>query len=815
MEKEATLRQATHAKHAGRNITQPADGAGEELVLAKSNLSAARTEASALVRRLSELEELNTRLREHILLRDSFERNMDKEYKNQLAQKEGVIRKLAALNTKDSQDAQPNAQPSSALAEVLQTSREEELKRLADHHMQRSTEQERLASQLTEQLNETNSFVQRLKAFVAEREELAQKVEEQLQKELAEKEEELNSLKRTGIARSSIAVTGRKELEQARQELSLKEAETRRLMLEITGLKETRAILERKLKDNETDLRKLREGNENLLAHLHNRQQQLSEEEALHQSEESTQLEKKLHDKDEEIRRLTRYYTDKEQAYEAIQSQLSEHIKEKSREIQRLKSFIAEREELAQKVEEQLQKEMAAKESELRELRHTKSHGKALILQRQLEHTSQIIKLKDAANRKIMLELASSKETGAILSRKLKDEQTHSESLKGQYEKIIGTIKEDNERIMKGLIEDYNARVATAKSESERTKAELAAKESELQVHKQRIDEAIREFGIRAQQVISMRESIEPIEKAATQAASQAAQERLASQLAEQQTTTGQPIQPEQPETATKEELDGYAKKAKALREALYKKDIVLAQKEAELNQKGAEIQAKEKEVKAMISTTEQRLKELERREDSSERKEQILLRQQEAFNRELQALEAAGSRLMTVESELESQLAMPVNQPAALPQIPVSSPAPLTPSSTPIPAQTLPLSREAPQQPESIEALAPSQQKIIMPDEIKPEKAKAKGLTETERAAKPKQHTSGIYPPTAQEKPAGEPTMNLEAQTLGYSEVEEAMSMIDVALQHGESIEQIKNSLLSSGYSKENVEKALKKMNL
>ncbi|MBI2142055.1 hypothetical protein HYU15_01020, partial [Candidatus Woesearchaeota archaeon] len=202
-------------------------------------------------------------------------------------------------------------------------------------------------------------------------------------------------------------------------------------------------------------------------------------------------------------------------------------------------------------------------------------------------------------------------------------------------------------------------------------------------------------------------------------------------------------------------------------------------------------------------------------REDSSERKEQILLRQQEAFNRELQALEAAGSRLMTVESELESQLAMPVNQPAALPQIPVSSPAPLTPSSTPIPAQTLPLSREAPQQPESIEALAPSQQKIIMPDEIKPEKAKAKGLTETERAAKPKQHTSGIYPPTAQEKPAGEPTMNLEAQTLGYSEVEEAMSMIDVALQHGESIEQIKNSLLSSGYSKENVEKALKKMNL
>ncbi|GEM_PF-6306226 len=701
MEKEETSKQSMQEKHAEKGIDAPSGATNEELVLVKSNLSASRAEINALVRRVSELEGLNSRLREHILLRDSFERSMDKEYKRQLVQQDEVIRKLAALSTKDTHasSALAEAKPKALTAgPERQTSHETELQRLADHYRHSSEEHEKLTAHLTWQLNEKNSSIQRLKA--------------------------------------------------------------------------------------------------------------LTEEEELRQGEENRKLSNKLYEKEAEIRHLTQYYADKEQAYEAVQSQLSDRLKEKNRETERLKSFIAEREELAQKVEEQLQKEIAAKESELSELRHTKNYGKALALQRQLEHSEQIIKLKDSANKKILLELTSSKETGAILSRKLKGEQTHSESLKAQYERIIAAIKTDNERIMKGLIEDYNARVAAAKTETERIRAELSSKESELQIQKHRIDEAIREFGIRAQQVISMRESIEPLEKAATQAATKAAIQ--ASQAAQQ--ATPQQAQ-EHTATTTKDELDQYAKKVKVLREALYRKDRELTKREAEMKQKEGGLLSRETEVKAMISTAEQRLKELERREDSGDRKEQILLKQQEAFNRELQALEAAGSRLMTVESELESQLTMTARQ--ATPEIPTTAFAP-------------PKAREAPQQPESIAVLEPAPQKIVMAEKIKPEatiqKPEPKPIKPAP-AAMPKATAHAIKPllpkqqpaymAAASEKPVGELNINLEEQTLGYSEVEEAMSMIDVAMQHKESIEQIKNSLLSSGYSKENVEKAMKRMNL
>ena len=56
---------------------------------------------------------------------------------------------------------------------------------------------------------------------------------------------------------------------------------------------------------------------------------------------------------------------------------------------------------------------------------------------------------------------------------------------------------------------------------------------------------------------------------------------------------------------------------------------------------------------------------------------------------------------------------------------------------------------------------------------------------------------------------------INLHEQAIGYSEVEEILSLIDVALQHNDSIEQIKNSLLTSGYSKESIERAISQLKM
>ncbi|MEK6853859.1 MAG: hypothetical protein AABX60_00870 [Nanoarchaeota archaeon] len=53
-------------------------------------------------------------------------------------------------------------------------------------------------------------------------------------------------------------------------------------------------------------------------------------------------------------------------------------------------------------------------------------------------------------------------------------------------------------------------------------------------------------------------------------------------------------------------------------------------------------------------------------------------------------------------------------------------------------------------------------------------------------------------------------PDQELFTELGGYSEVEEIRSIVDVGLQHGDSIEQIRQSLTVSGYSKKNIEKAL-----
>ena len=51
--------------------------------------------------------------------------------------------------------------------------------------------------------------------------------------------------------------------------------------------------------------------------------------------------------------------------------------------------------------------------------------------------------------------------------------------------------------------------------------------------------------------------------------------------------------------------------------------------------------------------------------------------------------------------------------------------------------------------------------------------------------------------------------------QEIGFSEVEEIMSVIEVAISHKDSVAQIRSSLAGSGYSKENIDLALKKMGL
>ncbi len=664
------------------------------------------------------LEEVNNKLREHILLRDSVERAMADEFKSQIAHKNEMIKKLIAVQAIASNSGIDEGQL------ILLKQRNSDLEML-NNQLKESLTAEKSAIVLE---NKREVTALKLKIAELERTKHIQTVDDDsskpeltsLRHRVAHLEALNNKLREHLLLRDSVE---RAMAEEFKAQISEKEEAVARLM----GLHSNSESKETGIKSIEEELN----------SELFSTRKELQE------------AQQSLIEKKTEIANIKGHFKEKEQAYEELQKQQNEQLREKEYEIGRIKAFLAEREETTQQMEEQLTRALAEKDSQLNGLiQQRKIHGNAIALERQLDQAKQALTIKDATSKRFYVELAKAKEGNSILQRTIESERAHSEALKEQYEKIINTIKKDSEKLVKSIIEDYSSREAVVRTENERMKMQLAEKDSELQIQKQKIDSAIKEFSLRSQQIISLRDHT-----ATTETIELAAQDTL--------------------RINNNEELETYTRKARQLRDELNKKETEMARKEADLRQKESEMRVRETETKNLLNIAEMRIKDIEGKQDSMDIKEQILLRQQEAFNKGLETLEKAGKEIkIPQESELEQHVKKKEKE-EVKPNI------------------------------QSIEYTAVQETK-------EPEKISIENVTE-----QPIQQPE--IPVKAQEQMPikTQDQINLQEQTLGYPEVEEIMSIIDVAIQNKDTLEKIKSSLIASGYSSENVEKAVRKMKL
>ncbi|MCP3681172.1 MAG: hypothetical protein GY861_00640 [bacterium] len=206
-----------------------------------------------------------------------------------------------------------------------------------------------------------------------------------------------------------------------------------------------------------------------------------------------------------------------------------------------------------------------------------------------------------------------------------------------------------------------------------------------------------------------------------------------------------------------------------------------LKEKEKSVEAREHYLVEKENQIKEMLNTAEKKIHEMTVRESEMARKEEILLKEQDALNREFKILESAGFELKKSTDYVKERISAAEQQ--AVQQ--------------PIHQQEAPI-------PQPIETTIPEPDIIQEVEPIEPIKPR--------RVAKKRVVGKPVKVKNYLKKDADS---FFEGERAGFSEVDEIMSVVDVALEHDESPEQIRASLVSSGYSQDLVDKALKRIKI
>ncbi|MBI3033610.1 hypothetical protein HYY72_00425 [Candidatus Woesearchaeota archaeon] len=700
----------------------------------------------SLNQRISELQKANDRLREHILLRDSVERAMGEEFGSQLRQKDEIIAGIQAF--KIDRISADNAEFESRI-------------KLKESDSSRQSEAVKLAGELSsaqERVSRLSAMNEKLREHILLRDSIERAMSQEFKSQLAEKDAVIKSIRLQKSVEpverpvSSPRAVELEELNRNLREHILLRDSVERAMGEEFGSQ---------LRQKDEIIKRLQEFSSLVKAEdkgIQGLRREIDSELGIYKNQIDA-LKSRVLEKENELKRLEGHYRDKEQSYDDILIALKQQLSEKSMEVEKLKSFVAEREQISQRIEEQLQRDLASREAELSDLRRLRADRDSLRLLREVEQLRQVLKLKEVSGKRLFLELAKARSLQADLEKQLDAGKADYDRIKSYYEKIVASVRRDGENAVKSLLSDYSSRDASAKADIERLKAELLLKESQIQVQKQRIDDVIREFNIKSQQLFSIREH--------------------GSLIAD-------PRQIESFEKA-KRELEEYGAKAESVKELLERRDAEISQKAVELGKREEEILSKESEIKGLLAVTEQKLNALDEKGgfDAHEAKPVVVVNKSNIESViEAHSKEPAGN---------VSQVAGKPGEPYKVVEL-INEPLP--------PVQVMPEQLEEP-----LADMKLKQDKLVKP--VLSALAVA--------SSKPQDKTAPSFR-IPDDKPVAkkvEMDINLQEQTLGYPEHEEIASMIDVALQHNESIEQIKQSLLSSGYSRENIEKALKNMKL
>ncbi|MBI2549988.1 hypothetical protein HYV83_02300 [Candidatus Woesearchaeota archaeon] len=516
-------------------------------------------------------------------------------------------------------------------------------------------------------------------------------------------------------------------------------------------------------------------------------------------------LEQELEQSGSEIRRLEEVLLEDQRLGKSVQARLKEQLSQKNSQLEELKALLIEKEKTVRNLETAFENNLAAKEEQLRHFRQSAIKKPETHLHRELNELKSEIQVKEESSKFMAEEVTKLKEQAALLRKRLEERQRIYFESEKAYEELIARLREQHDTRIKSLLQESSQKESSLKTALEGERAKLQHETALMKERETRIKETLQTFTVTSQQLLKL-------------------------QGAGAVSSAGLDI--------------------------------------AELLEKEKYLAGKEEELKQLLASAETKIAELKEREAGIGRKEQLLLNGQEALAKELEILGSAGVEIGRSRQYIRQKLA----QISAFeqPQQGIQQPAEATEATrasedsfftqTPRSGAELQSTVEEAQEEDQAKPQNPSETMIggrtveeELPEEaaedagfgsIKPQQKKmkqaklkpkaavklavkmAKGKKAVIIAAK-QQKTATVKPMVKQlPKKTGQSTVNempigareaaghseqeLFTELGGYSELEEIKSIVEVGLQHGDSINQIRESLLTSGYSRQNIEKVL-----
>ncbi|MBI2145251.1 hypothetical protein HYU18_02905 [Candidatus Woesearchaeota archaeon] len=684
-----------------------------------------------------------------------------------------------------------------------------------EQQLSRATQQK-----LSKQISEMAWQISQLKGFVAEKEKIIQSLESTTETSLTTRDAEIKRLREATEKNREMPQPQSAETSPHHEKL------ISRLRHESTAKdEEISALREQLVQKNFREQRESPHGK-----HL----------------EELDRLRSELEEKEHRIGRLERDLNEEQKLAGHSQARLKEQVSEMAKQTEELKAFLIEKERLLQNLETAFEKRLAAKEEELRRLKEAVHKKPELHFRGDVDKLQSELQVKEQASKMMAEEIAKLKEQSGLLRKRLEERQRLFFESEKAYEELIAKLREQHDTRLRSLVQDSSQKEAALRTAIEEERIKLQQERALIREKEHQIEETLQAFNATSQKLIRLGSPAET-----------GSQDELA--LLQQQLDESKKALEEKKayieskETELKQLLSTTEEKIaelKAKEATIDRKEQLLLQEQQALNRElevlsnaGIEISKSKDYIKQkleQVGTQEAYApspQPIQKYPQQSQQKTAPIpqpkmasadfglatgevqeAQEEEGF--ENQKFTGATSPQSTVQEAASAAIEEGVREdlfpaktaPAPKPQIkPImaAKPAKLTKTQQKKLAQKLKAeAKTARLQQLKLKkqaATALKQQQKIAAQQLKqkPSQPMQKPLPIT--TSQPKEMAIG-----ARESENHSPDQELFSEMGGYSETDEIKSIVEVGLSHGDSVEQIRDSLLTSGYSKANIEKVL-----
>ncbi len=731
--------------------------------------------------------------------------------------------------------------------------KDEEVSRIAALYAKKEAENKKLSTAFETHILSEKENAERIKALLLRREQDTATKAERLEKELERKDAEIASLRNSLIQSRHITslelpdnTANSRQAEHLQKRLDDRETELNRLQRTLLEEQKLSRATQSKLKEQLAEMGGQVEELKILVADKQKIIQSLQtefEKSSYQISTTSTEnlgsnpknspdtLKVELDRKNAEILRFQKNFLEEQNINKSARSRLKEQIASTTGQLEELKSFLIEKEKLVQNLEAAFEKRIAAKEEEIRHLKEAVEHKPATGMHREVDRLRSELQIKEEASKLMAEEMAKLKEQSALVRRRLEERQKIFFESERAYEELISKLREQHDARAKALIKEASQKETALSATLEEERAKMRKETALMKEKEKQIAETLQAFTTTSERLIKLG-SAGPLGEASIEVEVEAMHgrqkqlEERAKYLEDKEMELKTLISSTESRIAELKSKEAEVERKEQLllqeQEGLNRELDVLANAGIEIGKSRQYLQQKMEQIRSAPQPISppppqpQPIRQQPQPQTRSQFKPQQQSTQEFSFNSQQGVQEAqeegqfeapsfagispASTQVQEAVTELSDEEGMTEGPQTAT----------TTKQATKIQMQAQPTQAAAAKAPK----LTRAQQKKL----AQKLKAEAKAKLRLIKKAKPSQQKPQL-PQTPVQKEAtaigareaeGRMDQELFTEMGGYSEVDEIKSIVDVGLQHGDTVEQIRESLLVSGYSKQNIEKAL-----